>query len=444
MRKIITITMILILCNIVYILGITSVRFPTTMVITVLGGLFFIVYHIFPGRISGSVPRQMSVRMQILYGGRELILIATICSILEVLICLVVVFFLPIEASILNVFISFLVLESMIIQGMIRIIVFSKQVGVLEKVLVLLLGWVPVVNIILVHGVCRKARLECEIETHIRILNEVRKENQICRTKYPVLMVHGIFFRDWQYFNYWGRVPAELIRNGAVVHYGNQQSSLSVLESAKELSEQIKQIVKDTGCEKVNIIAHSKGGLDSRYAISCLGCAPFVASLTTINTPHMGCAWVDHVLAKIPKVILRYVEKRYNQVFQKLGDKQPDFLGGIRDLTVENAMLFNQKVANQEGIFYQSVMSQMRKSGSGKFPLNISYEIIKKIQGSVNDGLVPVESASWGKDLGILQASGKRGISHGDMIDLNRENIAGFNVREFYVSIIAGLRESGL
>ena len=30
------------------------------------------------------------------------------------------------------------------------------------------------------------------------------------------------------------------------------------------------------------------------------------------------------------------------------------------------------------------------------------------------------------------------------MIDLNRENIVGFSVREFYVSVIAELRERGL
>ena len=53
------------------------------------------------------------------------------------------------------------------------------------------------------------------------------------------------------------------------------------------------QIIQKTGCEKVNIIAHSKGGLESRYAISQLGLSPYVASLTTINTPHHGCTFVD-------------------------------------------------------------------------------------------------------------------------------------------------------
>ena len=54
-----------------------------------------------------------------------------------------------------------------------------------------------------------------------------------------------------------------------------------------------------------------------------------------------------------------------------------------------------------------------------------------------NDGLVGEESFRWGQNYQFLTVSGKRGISHGDMIDLNRENIKGFDVREFYVQVVA-------
>jgi triacylglycerol lipase len=43
-----------------------------------------------------------------------------------------------------------------------------------------------------------------------------------------------------------------------------------------------------------------------------------------------------------------------------------------------------------------------------------------------------------------LEASGPEGISHGDMIDLNRYNLPGFDVREFYVQLVADLRQRGL
>ena len=43
----------------------------------------------------------------------------------------------------------------------------------------------------------------------------------------------------------------------------------------------------------------------------------------------------------------------------------------------------------------------------------------------------------------LLETKGERGISHGDMIDLNRENIPGFDVREFYVGLVAELKRRG-
>lgn len=107
---------------------------------------------------------------------------------------------------------------------------------------------------------------EVEFETEKWELDEARAESEICKTKYPLLLVHGVFFRDFRYLNYWGRIPRELQRNGATVYYGQQQSAAAVEESGKELAARIRQIVEETGCGKVNIIAHSKGGLDSRAA----------------------------------------------------------------------------------------------------------------------------------------------------------------------------------
>ena len=43
----------------------------------------------------------------------------------------------------------------------------------------------------------------------------------------------------------------------------------------------------------------------------------------------------------------------------------------------------------------------------------------------------------------MLSTSGKRGISHGDVIDLNRENFDGFDVREYYVQLVSALKQKG-
>ena len=96
-----------------------------------------------------------------------------------------------------------------------------------------------------------------------------------------------------------------------------------------------------------------------------------------------------------------------------------------------------------EGIFCQSIGSIMTKAVHGQFPLNFSYHLVKHFDG-VNDGLVSENSFEWGEKYTLLTPPGNRGISHGDIVDLNRENIPGFDVREFYVHLVNDLKNRGL
>ena len=84
----------------------------------------------------------------------------------------------------------------------------------------------------------------------------------------------------------------------------------------------------------------------------------------------------------------------------------------------------------------------MNGAFSGRFPLNMSYPMVKHFDGA-NDGLVSVDSMKWGGNFIYLTVPDGRGISHGDMIDLNRENISGFDMREFYVKLVHDLKEMG-
>ena len=255
-------------------------------------------------------------------------------------------------------------------------------------------------------------------------------------------MVHGVFFRDFKYFNYWGRIPDELMKNGATIYYGEHQSAASVDDSAKELEQRILQIVRETGCEKVNVIAHSKGGLDMRTAIAKTSAAPYVASLTTVNTPHRGCEFADYLLNKIPESQQQSVASAYNLAASKLGDTDPDFMSAVRDLTYESCSRRNETVKDVEGVYYQSVGSVLSKPSAGQFPLNMTYHLVNLFDGK-NDGLVGEKSFPWGSSFLMLSTPGKRGISHGDMIDLNREDFDGFDVREFYVQLVSDLKRKG-
>lgn len=327
--------------------------------------------------------------------------------------------------------------------GIIKIYLSSNQLGVKWRVIGAVCGMIPVVHLVVLTKMLGIVKREVVFENEKLIRNEQRRCEQICKTKYPLVMVHGVFFRDFRYFNYWGRMPDELTRNGAVVYYGNQQSAASVEDCARELDKRIRQIAAETGCEKVNVIAHSKGGLDMRYALSHLGTAQFVASLTTINTPHRGCEFADYLLSKIPKAQQKAVADTYNAALRKFGDHNPDFMAAVTDLTAGACAKRNEETPDAPGVLYQSIGSKLNRASGGRFPLNFTYGLVKYFDG-FNDGLVGEDSFPWGENYRFITTEGKRGISHGDMIDLNRENFEGFDVREFYVNLVCGLREKGL
>lgn len=336
-----------------------------------------------------------------------------------------------------------IVLEAVVFwNGIIRVYVSSEQLGIKIRVIGIVCGMIPIAHLVALGIILHTVNREVDFENMRILRNQARESQQICATKYPVLMVHGVFFRDFRYLNYWGRVPKDLEQNGAKVYYGNHQSAAPLEISRQEIADRILQLVQETGCEKVNIIAHSKGGLDTRAALQLPGVAEHVASLTTVNTPHRGCEFADYLLTKIPEKEQLRLANIYNAALRKLGDHNPDFLGAVNALTASSCQEFNEKTPDMAGVYYQSVGSRLRKAGGGRFPLNFTYHLAKHFDGP-NDGLVSEKSFPWGQDYQFLTNQGTRGISHGDMIDLNRENIPGFDVREFYVQLVKNLKDKG-
>lgn len=342
----------------------------------------------------------------------------------------------------LNTLYVFIIEAIVFWNGMLRIYVSSSQLNIKWRVIGALCGFIPVVNLIVLVKMIRIVSKEVSCENEKILKNENRREEQICQTKYPLLLVHGVFFRDSDYFNYWGRIPKELQANGASIYYGNHPSAASVEDSAKELDARIRRIISETQCEKVNIIAHSKGGLDCRYALSALGTDAYVASLTTINTPHRGCEFADFLLNKIPESQKNKIAAAYNATLRKIGEKNPDFLAAVSSLTAEQCEKRNERLPDSPEVYYQSTGSRLRVPSSGRFPLNMTYSFIRFFDG-YNDGLVGEKSFAWGEHYEFINPVGKRGVSHGDMIDLNRENFNGFDVREFYVQLVHELKEKG-
>lgn len=162
--------------------------------------------------------------------------------------------------------------------GMLRVYLSSSQLGIRLRVIGVICGFIPIANLVVLFWIIRTAAREVAFENQRLLTVQSRRESAICSTRYPILMVHGVFFRDFRYFNYWGRIPQALEAEGAKIYYGNHQSAAPVAASGREIADRILAIVRETGCDKVNIIGHSKGGLDARAALQLPGVAEHVAS----------------------------------------------------------------------------------------------------------------------------------------------------------------------
>ncbi len=264
--------------------------------------------------------------------------------------------------------------------------------------------------------------------------------------KYPILLVHGMGFRDNEWIGYWGRIPKKLEEVGCKVYFGLQDSNADIETNGKHLAQRIEQIIQETGTEKVNIIAHSKGGLDSRYAISTLEAGEKVASLTTIGTPHHGSRTVD-LLMRFPDLLIRFVGFCTDCWFRVLGDKNPNSYKVFRAFTTAAARRFNEETPDCEGVLYQSYAFVMKSPFSDGF-MWLPNLVVGIIEGE-NDGLLTPEAVQWGDFKGVYRGAGRRGISHCDEIDLRRRPLSKTtgdgvtDITDIYTEIVKGLAERG-
>jgi pimeloyl-ACP methyl ester carboxylesterase len=122
----------------------------------------------------------------------------------------------------------------------------------------------------------------------------------------PVLLVHGNN-SDAGFFDRQG-LSWELEDMGLVVEgcgqcdYPIELEGAPIAANALDLANRIPQIVKSLGVDSIHLVAHSKGGLDSREFLSkylSAGDPEFeVLSLTTLGTPHNGSPGADLLVAR--------------------------------------------------------------------------------------------------------------------------------------------------
>jgi len=202
----------------------------------------------------------------------------------------------------------------------------------------------------------------------------------------PIVLVHGLLgvtrvqVGDWTLANYFGQIP-ELLKAA-----GNRvlQPQLSLTGGVQERAGQLKEFLdRETPSEPIHLIAHSMGGLDSRYLISRLGLASRVLSLTTIGTPHRGSPFADWGV--------RHLERFVKPLLEWFGIPRQAFY----DLTTAKCRTFNDEVPDAANVRYFSVAGR-HEGNWGSPEWQLPHQIVLRAEGP-NDGLVSVISATYGE-----------------------------------------------
>lgn len=151
--------------------------------------------------------------------------------------------------------------------------------------------------------------------------------------------------------------------------------------------------------QKTHIIAHSMGGLDSRFMLSPANPNRItlpIRSLTTISTPNQGSPIAD-LVDQGERLFQHLPFATGTDPLQAALEHFDISLDGLRDLTTSRCQDFTKRTVNHPDVAYFSSAG----SGRGGFPetaaaLQLFHHHILAKTGEANDGLVTIESARFG------------------------------------------------
>lgn len=256
------------------------------------------------------------------------------------------------------------------------------------------------------------------------------------KSKYPIILVHGIMMKDIAFFRAFGRIEKILRESGYEVYTADTDGFGTIENNAVQLKAFIQRILFRHNAEKVNIIAHSKGGLDARHMIDVLGMGGKVASLTTLCTPHRGAAIASRING-LPAFVKGFIAFWLNFAYKIFGDKRPDALKVCGELSVKAPDELHLKVP--DNVYCQSFSASMERSRDD-FLMSIPHMFSKKLEGGPTDGLVSVSSAQFGNYRGnAVEGS----VSHNEIIDFMAKKKKREKIHAFYLQLCAELSSLG-
>jgi len=224
--------------------------------------------------------------------------------------------------------------------------------------------------------------------------------------KYPIILHHGFMSGSAVQ---WPGAKKMLEENGFQVFWTEVGSASRINIRGLEFAAEINDILKATKKKKVNIIAHSMGGLDARFVISTLDYGNRIASLITVGTPHRGTPVADYIVENQSGVGIQALKVVMDLMSVIVNSKTPpsraDTFRGIRSLTESALKKFNQKNQDDPQVYYESWGGFTGEGSTDptKLMLIFTRNIILETRG-INDGMVPLSSSAWGNFRGVLHA----------------------------------------
>jgi len=259
--------------------------------------------------------------------------------------------------------------------------------------------------------------------------------------RYPIVLVHG-FNASPAHGGFGPEVVKALCADGHSVFAPALPPFASVADRAGALAAEIDRALAGgtDACghtpavapAKVNLIAHSMGGLDSRFVVASLGYGDRVATVTTLSTPHRGSAIADQILGLVANVDDQALDAFASWLGRTLDTPStvsPDLRAAFEALAEANAPAFNSDNPDDPRVHYESWAGLSNVAGvanpqdvaacEGKLKgfsapgfRHVMHVELKPIAFAVahgvdlipNDGLVEVASAKWGTFRGCVPA----------------------------------------
>lgn len=261
------------------------------------------------------------------------------------------------------------------------------------------------------------------------------------KLKNPIVLVHGATIQGSRlqigpldFGDYFKGVAAYLGESGTPVRVVELTTDGSIGERAAVLKNYLETDMRN---QSVNVIAHSLGGLDARYAISILG-SKQIASLTTIGTPHRGSPLADWAMSEVKEKGLWY------RFFKLLGY---DMAGRrfLPELTLAGMDVFNRRVPDSPSVKYYSVRTRASFARGNMsyllwFPARWLEGQHSALAANGHDGLVPYDSQSWGKELAALEMDHLAQMNHHEFRRLDMTD----DSKRMYQSVYNQLATDGL